>query len=88
MVNSGSSALYLAVELLALEPGVHAAHRLLRAVPRGVRRTAHRAGDRDGLANADRVMETGLMLPCNHAIDDEGIECVRHHGREFLERVA
>jgi CDP-6-deoxy-D-xylo-4-hexulose-3-dehydrase len=26
-----------------------------------------------GLANADRVMETGLILPCNHAIDDDGI---------------
>ena len=39
-----------------------------------------------GLANADRVMETGLILPCNHAIDDEGIEYVCHHAREFLER--
>jgi CDP-6-deoxy-D-xylo-4-hexulose-3-dehydrase len=27
-----------------------------------------------GLGNADRVMETGLILPCNHGIDDEGIE--------------
>jgi CDP-6-deoxy-D-xylo-4-hexulose-3-dehydrase len=26
-----------------------------------------------GLANADRVMETGLILPCNHALDDDGI---------------
>ena len=26
-----------------------------------------------GLANCDRVMETGLILPCNHGIDDEGI---------------
>lgn len=26
-----------------------------------------------GLANADRVMEAGLILPCNHGIDDEGI---------------
>jgi CDP-6-deoxy-D-xylo-4-hexulose-3-dehydrase len=39
-----------------------------------------------GLANADRVMETGLILPCNHAIDDEGVEYVCHHAREFLER--
>jgi CDP-6-deoxy-D-xylo-4-hexulose-3-dehydrase len=39
-----------------------------------------------GLANADRVMETGLILPCNHAIDDEGIEYIVHHAREFLER--
>jgi CDP-6-deoxy-D-xylo-4-hexulose-3-dehydrase len=27
----------------------------------------------DGLLNADRVMETGLILPCNHSIDDDGI---------------
>lgn len=26
-----------------------------------------------GLANADRVMEQGLVLPCNHGIDDEGM---------------
>ena len=26
-----------------------------------------------GLENCDRVMETGLILPCNHGIDDEGI---------------
>ena len=39
-----------------------------------------------GLPNADRVMETGLILPCNHAIDDEGIEYICHHAREFLER--
>lgn len=38
-----------------------------------------------GLANADRIMETGLILPCNHAIDDEGIEYVVHHARQFLE---
>ena len=26
-----------------------------------------------GLPNADRVMECGLILPCNHGIDDEGV---------------
>lgn len=26
-----------------------------------------------GLPNADRVMETGLVLPCNHAIDDDAV---------------
>ena len=26
-----------------------------------------------GLPNADRVMEQGLILPCNHSIDDDGI---------------
>jgi CDP-6-deoxy-D-xylo-4-hexulose-3-dehydrase len=39
-----------------------------------------------GLPNADRVMETGLILPCNHAIDDEGIEYIVHHARRFLRR--
>jgi CDP-6-deoxy-D-xylo-4-hexulose-3-dehydrase len=29
-----------------------------------------------GLANADRVMETGLILPCNHGIDDGGIDTI------------
>jgi len=29
-----------------------------------------------GLANCDRVMETGLVLPCNHGIDDEGMAYV------------
>ena len=38
-----------------------------------------------GLPNADRVMETGLILPCNHAIDDEGVEYIVHHARAFLE---
>ena len=41
-----------------------------------------------GLANADRVMETGLILPCNHAIDDEGVEYICHHAREFLEHAS
>ena len=42
---------------------------------------AHRVAP-GGLANADRVMETGLILPCNHAIDDEGIEYICHHARD------
>jgi CDP-6-deoxy-D-xylo-4-hexulose-3-dehydrase len=37
-----------------------------------------------GLANADRVMETGLILPCNHAIDDEGIEYMCHTVDQFF----
>lgn len=41
-----------------------------------------------GLPNADRVMETGLILPCNHAIDDEGIAYIVHHAAEFLARAA
>jgi len=40
-----------------------------------------------GLANADRVMERGLILPCNHAIDDEGIEYICHHAQQFLDSV-
>jgi CDP-4-dehydro-6-deoxyglucose reductase, E1 len=43
----------------------------------------HRVGP-GGLANADRVMETGLILPCNHAIDDEGIEYICHSVDEFF----
>ncbi len=38
-----------------------------------------------GLPNADIVMETGLILPCNHAIDDDGIEYVVHHAQAFLD---
>jgi CDP-6-deoxy-D-xylo-4-hexulose-3-dehydrase len=37
-----------------------------------------------GLPNADRVMETGLILPCNHAIDDEGIEYMCHTVDQFF----
>ena len=33
----------------------------------------HRIGP-GGLPVSDRVMETGLVLPCNHGIDDAGIE--------------
>ncbi len=38
-----------------------------------------------GLPNADIVMQTGLILPCNHAIDDEGIEYICHHAQQFLD---
>jgi CDP-6-deoxy-D-xylo-4-hexulose-3-dehydrase len=37
-----------------------------------------------GLANADRVMTDGLILPCNHAIDDEGIEYMCHTVDQFF----
>jgi CDP-6-deoxy-D-xylo-4-hexulose-3-dehydrase len=43
----------------------------------------HRIGP-NGLSNADRVMETGLILPCNHAIDDEGIEYMCHSVDQFF----
>ena len=43
----------------------------------------HRIGP-GGLPNADRVMETGLILPCNHAIDDEGIEYMCHTVDQFF----
>ena len=39
-----------------------------------------------GLANADRVMQTGLILPCNHAIDDEGIAYMNHTVDQFFGR--
>ena len=32
--------------------------------------------DRDGLACADRVMETGLILPMNHALDDRHMQAI------------
>ncbi len=45
---------------------------------------AHRVAP-GGLPNADTVMETGLILPCNHAIDDDGIEYLTHHAQAFLD---
>ena len=36
------------------------------------RKRAHRIAP-GGLGNCDRVMETGLILPCNHGIDDDGV---------------
>ena len=41
-----------------------------------------------GLANADRVMETGLILPCNHAIDDDGIAYICATADAFLAKEA
>jgi CDP-6-deoxy-D-xylo-4-hexulose-3-dehydrase len=37
-----------------------------------------------GLPNADRVMETGLILPLNHAIDDDGIAFICETADAFL----
>jgi CDP-6-deoxy-D-xylo-4-hexulose-3-dehydrase len=37
-----------------------------------------------GLPNADRVMQTGLVLPLNHAIDDDGIAYVCETVDAFL----
>lgn len=48
-------------------------------------RVPHRVAP-GGLANADRVMETGLILPCNHAIDDEGVEYIWDRAAAFLSR--
>jgi CDP-6-deoxy-D-xylo-4-hexulose-3-dehydrase len=39
------------------------------------RKIAHRAPP-GGLPNADRVMETGLILPCNHAWTDDDVDYV------------
>ena len=39
---------------------------------RGVR---HR-GRPGGYPNADRVMEQGLVLPCNHGLDDDDVDFV------------
>ncbi len=43
----------------------------------------HRVGA-GGLPNADRVMETGLILPCNHAIDDDGIAYICETADAFV----
>jgi len=47
------------------------------------RDVAHRVAP-TGLANADRVMETGLILPCNHSIDDDGIAYICETSDAFL----
>jgi CDP-6-deoxy-D-xylo-4-hexulose-3-dehydrase len=44
---------------------------------------AHRVGP-GGLERADRVMETGLILPCNHSIDDDGIAYICETSDAFL----
>ncbi|OWY59440.1 hypothetical protein B7486_74555 [cyanobacterium TDX16] len=43
----------------------------------------HRA-PADGLPNADRVMDTGLILPNNHALDDVHVEHVADTAARFL----
>ncbi len=48
---------------------------------------AHRVAP-GGLANADRVMEQGLILPCNHAIDDDGIAYICANADAFLAKEA
>ena len=50
----------------------------------GFRKIAHRA-PADGLPNADRVMETGLVLPCNHAMTDTDVDYVCQTIDAFLE---
>jgi len=39
-----------------------------------------------GLGNCDRVMQTGLVLPCNHGIDDEGMAYVGDVIEKFFAR--
>ncbi|NNE74112.1 MAG: DegT/DnrJ/EryC1/StrS family aminotransferase [Acidimicrobiales bacterium] len=38
-----------------------------------------------GLPNADTVMSQGLILPCNHAIDDGGVEYICETVQAFLD---
>jgi CDP-6-deoxy-D-xylo-4-hexulose-3-dehydrase len=38
-----------------------------------------------GLPNADRIMEAGVVLPCNHGMGDEHIEFVIDRLRAFLD---
>jgi CDP-6-deoxy-D-xylo-4-hexulose-3-dehydrase len=47
------------------------------------RKIEHRVAP-GGLPNADRVMETGLILPLNHAIDDDGIAYIADTADAFL----
>jgi len=47
------------------------------------RKVEHRVAP-GGLPNADRVMETGLILPLNHAIDDDGIAYIADTADAFL----
>ncbi len=44
---------------------------------------AHRAAP-DGYPNADRVMEQGLVLPSNHALDDDDIDFIWEAAAAFL----
>jgi CDP-6-deoxy-D-xylo-4-hexulose-3-dehydrase len=37
-----------------------------------------------GLPNADKVMEQGLVLPCNHGIDDDDVAYIGEVAAEFL----
>jgi CDP-6-deoxy-D-xylo-4-hexulose-3-dehydrase len=46
-------------------------------------KTAHRVPV-GGLPNADRVMEQGLVLPSNHALDEEEIDYIWSNAEEFL----
>jgi CDP-6-deoxy-D-xylo-4-hexulose-3-dehydrase len=48
------------------------------------RKIAHRA-PQDGLPHADRVMETGLVLPCHHAMTDADVDYVGETIDAFLE---
>jgi len=40
----------------------------------------------DGLPNADRVMEQGMILPCSHGLTDPELDYVCEHLGRFLER--
>ena len=51
------------------------------------RKIAHRAPP-GGLPNADRVMETGLVLPCNHAMSDADVDYIGETIDSFLHRSA
>jgi dTDP-4-amino-4,6-dideoxygalactose transaminase len=44
---------------------------------------SHRVA-RGGLANADRVMECGLILPCNHGLDDDDMAYIAETIETFL----
>jgi CDP-6-deoxy-D-xylo-4-hexulose-3-dehydrase len=51
------------------------------------KRVPHRV-DPQGLPNADRVMEQGLILPCNHAMTDADIDYVNDLAELYLSSLA
>ena len=42
----------------------------------------------DGLPNADRVMEYGMLLPCGHGLDDDDVAYVIAGIAAFLDERA
>src|SRR6185503_2672693 len=50
------------------------------------RNIVHRAPP-EGLPNADGIMRTGLILPCNHGMDDADVDYVCEMVDTYLRRI-